>query len=44
MKILPVGAELFHLDGRTDIQTWKKLRVAFLSLAKVPKMAVKLMK
>ena len=22
MKIHPVGAELFHLDGRTDRQTW----------------------
>jgi len=20
MKILPVGAELFHVDGRTDVQ------------------------
>jgi len=22
MKIRPVGAELFHADGRTDGQTW----------------------
>jgi len=22
MKIRPVGAELFHADGRTDRQTW----------------------
>jgi len=23
MKIRPVGAELFHDDGRTDRQTWR---------------------
>jgi len=23
MKIRPVGAELFHADGRTDGQTWR---------------------
>jgi len=23
MKIRPVGAELFHVDGRTDGQTWQ---------------------
>jgi len=22
MKIRPMGAELFHADGRTDWQTW----------------------
>jgi len=22
MKIHPVGAELFHADGRRDVQTW----------------------
>jgi len=31
MKIRPVGAELFHVDGRKDI---KKLIVAFLYFAK----------
>jgi len=23
MKIRPVGAEMFHADGRTDNQTWR---------------------
>jgi len=23
MEIRPVGAELFHADGRTDGQTWR---------------------
>jgi len=23
MKIRPVGAELFHADGRTNMQTWR---------------------
>jgi len=23
MKIRPVGAELFHADGRTHVQTWR---------------------
>jgi hypothetical protein len=35
MKIGPVGAELFHADGRTDIT---KLTVAFRGFMKVPKM------
>jgi len=34
MKIRPVGAELFHADGRTDMT---KLTVAFLNFAKGPK-------
>ena len=29
MKIHPVGAELFHADGRTDRQTTTKLTFAF---------------
>jgi len=23
MKILPMGSELFHAEGRTDKQTWR---------------------
>jgi hypothetical protein len=34
MKIRPVGAELFHVDGQTDVT---KLIVAFCSFAKAPK-------
>jgi hypothetical protein len=34
MKIRSVGAELFHLDGRTDIT---KLIVAFRNFADAPK-------
>jgi len=34
MKIRPVGAELFHADGQTDIT---KLVVAFLHFAKALK-------
>jgi hypothetical protein len=34
MKIPPVGAELFHADGQTDMT---KLKVAFRSFAKAPK-------
>ena len=35
MKILPVGAEFFHADTRTDGRTDKTtLRVAFRSFAK----------
>jgi hypothetical protein len=34
MKIRPVGAELFHADGRTDM---RKLIVAFRNLANAPK-------
>ena len=34
MKILPVGAELFHADGRTDMT---KLIVAFRDIANVSK-------
>ena len=34
MKIRPVGAELFHADGRTDMT---KLIVAFRNFANAPK-------
>jgi len=34
MKIRPVGAELFHVDGRTDMT---KIEVAFRSFANAPK-------
>ena len=34
MKINPVGAELFHADGRTDMT---KLIVAFCNFANAPK-------
>ena len=34
MKIRPVGAKLFHADGRTDM---KKLTVAFRNFANAPK-------
>ena len=34
MKIRPVGAELFHADGQTDMM---KLIVAFHSFVKRPK-------
>jgi hypothetical protein len=38
MKIRPVGAELFHADGRTDGQTdMTKLIVAFGKFANAPK-------
>jgi len=41
IKILPVGAELFQADRRTDGwtkgQTWTKLIVAFRNFAKVLK-------
>jgi len=33
MKMSPVGAELFHADGRTDM---KKLIVAFRNFANAP--------
>jgi len=33
MKILPVGAEMFHADGRTDMM----LIVAFRNFATAPK-------
>jgi hypothetical protein len=33
MKIRPVGAELFHADGRTDMTN---LKVAFRNSAEVP--------
>jgi hypothetical protein len=37
MKIRSVGAELFHVDGRTDRQTdMTKLTVAFRSCANAP--------
>jgi len=34
MKIRPVGAELFHADGQTDMT---KLTIAFRNFAKTPK-------
>jgi len=38
MKIRPVGAELFHGDGRKDVQTdMTKMMVAFRSFVNVPK-------
>jgi hypothetical protein len=38
MKILPVGVELFHVDGRTDGQTdVTKRTVLFSNFAKAPK-------
>jgi len=36
MKIHPVGAELFHADGQTDMT---KLIVAFYNSANAPKIA-----
>ena len=37
MKIRPMGAELFHADGRTDGQTdMTKLIVAFRNFAEAP--------
>ena len=40
MKVLAVGVELFHEDGRTDRRTDKtKLIVAFGNLANAPKNA-----
>ena len=39
LKILPVGAELFHADGRTDGQTdMTKIIVAFRNFANALKM------
>jgi hypothetical protein len=45
MKISPVGAELFHADGRMDERAGRqtdmtKLIVAFRNFAKAPKTAV----
>ena len=38
MKIDPVGAELFHADGRTDSQAdMTKLTVAFRNFTQAPK-------
>jgi len=38
MKIRPVGAELFHVDGQTDVQRdTTKLTVAFVNSANAPK-------
>jgi len=36
MKISPVGAELFHAEGRADGQTMTKLIVAFRKCANAP--------
>jgi hypothetical protein len=38
MKNLPVGAELFHADGRTDMT---KLIVAFHNFANLPKIVLR---
>ena len=43
MKIRPVGAELFHVDGREDERTGGKkkhdeINIRFRNFAKVPKM------
>jgi len=35
MKIPPVGAELFHADGRTDMT--KLMRVAFCNFVMAPR-------
>ena len=44
MKILPMAAELFHEDGRTDEQIEKtKLIAAFPNFANVPKIVLKKM-
>ena len=44
MIILPMAAELFHPDGRTDEQTNKtKLIVDFRNFANVPKIVLKKM-
>ena len=41
VKILPVEAELFHADGRTDRRTdMTKLIVAFRNFANAPKKRV----
>jgi len=41
MKLLSVGAELFHEGGRTDRQTdMTKLMVTFRNFASVPKNAI----
>ena len=37
MKIRRVGAELFHADGRTNVQTDMKFIVAFRNFASAPK-------
>ena len=38
MKILPMGAELFHVDRRTDGQTdMTKIIVAFRNFTNAPK-------
>ena len=39
IKVSPVGAESFHVDGKTDRQTdLKKLIVAFCNLVNAPKL------
>jgi hypothetical protein len=38
MKIRPVGAELFHADGRTDMM---KIIVAFRNFANAPKVKMR---
>jgi hypothetical protein len=40
MKIFPVGVELFHADGRTEMM---KLIVAFHNFANVPKIRTDVM-
>jgi hypothetical protein len=39
MKIRPLGAELFHADGQTDMT---KLIVAFRNFAKAPKNEIRI--
>jgi hypothetical protein len=44
MKILPVAADLFHADGRTDEQIDEtKLIADFRNFANVPKIVLKKM-
>jgi hypothetical protein len=40
MKIYPVGAELFHAEGRTDTM---KLKVAFCNFAKAPMCGIQIL-
>jgi hypothetical protein len=37
MKIRPVGAELFHADGRTDTARHDEVNSRFRNFAKAPK-------
>ena len=42
MKIRPVGAELFHVDGRTDQKDTTKLIVAFRNFTNALKNSLRL--